>query len=230
MPKHIAIMMDGNGRWAKKRLMPRKFGHRQGGKTLEGICKAAYDLGVEYLTVYAFSTENWKRPKDEVEALINLIKDYLENSIDASIQNNIRVKIIGDRESLDVEFQNLIANMEKATVNCTGLKFQLAINYGGKDEIVRTAKKAATECLKNNIDASKVTEDMFASHMDTVNIPEPELFIRTGGEKRLSNFLMWELAHTELYFTDVLWPDFTKEDLESAIYDFSMRDKIHKAE
>ncbi|MCT4509569.1 MAG: undecaprenyl diphosphate synthase family protein [Tepidibacter sp.] len=154
--KHIAIMMDGNGRWAKRKFMPRTFGHRQGIKTLENICKDTYDLGVEYLTIYAFSTENWSRPKDE---------------------------------------------------------------------IIRTTKKIALKCLNNKLDVSRINEDLFASYMDTCDIPEPDLFIRTGGEKRLSNFLLWEMAYTELYFVDVLWPDFKKDDLEKAIYDFSKRDR-----
>ncbi|AGK97696.1 isoprenyl transferase [Clostridium pasteurianum] len=225
IPKHIAIMMDGNGRWAKKRFMPRTFGHRQGSKTLENICKDTYDLGVEYLTVYAFSTENWSRPKDEVEGLMNLLKEYLNKIVKMSINNNMQVKIIGNVKKLDNEFQSLINNLEKATANCTGLKFQLALNYGGKDEIIRTTKKIALECLNNKIDVSIINEDLFASHLDTTDIPEPDLFIRTGGEKRLSNFLLWEMAYTELYFTDVLWPDFKKDDLGKAIYDFSKRDR-----
>jgi len=225
IPKHIAIMMDGNGRWAKKRFMPRTFGHRQGAKTLENICKDTYDLGVEYLTVYAFSTENWRRPKNEVEGLMTLLKEYLNKIVKMSISNNMQVKIIGNVKNLDNEFQSLINNLEKATANCTGLKLQLALNYGGKDEIIRATKEIALECLNNKIDVSIINEDLFASHMDTTDIPEPDLFIRTGGEKRLSNFLLWEMAYTELYFTDVLWPDFKKDDLEKAIYDFSKRDR-----
>lgn len=225
IPKHIAIMMDGNGRWAKKRFMPRTFGHRQGAKTLESICKDTYDLGVEYLTVYAFSTENWSRPKDEVEGLMTLLKEYLNKIVKMSINNNMQVKIIGNVKNLDNEFESLINNLEKATANCTGLKLQLALNYGGKDEIIRTTQKIVLECLNNKIDASVINEDLFASHMDTSDIPEPDLFIRTGGEKRLSNFLLWEMAYTELYFTDVLWPDFKKDDLKKAIYDFSKRDR-----
>lgn len=225
IPKHIAIMMDGNGRWAKKRFMPRTFGHRQGAKTLKNICKDTYDLGVEYLTVYTFSTENWRRPKDEVDGLMTLLKEYLNKIVKMSISNNMRVKIIGNVKNLDDEFQSLINNLEKATENCTGLKLQLALNYGGKDEIIRATKKIALECLNNKIDVSIINEELFASHMDTIDIPEPDLFIRTGGEKRLSNFLLWEMSYTELYFTDVLWPDFKKDDLEKAIYDFSKRDR-----
>lgn len=225
VPRHIAIMMDGNGRWAQSKLMPRKFGHIQGSKTLEKIYKDVYDLGVEYLTVYAFSTENWNRPKDEVEGIINLLKEYLDKSIETSVNSNMRIKIIGNVKSLDDKIQNSIRNLEKATANCTGLKFQLALNYGGKDEIIRATQKIAFECLNNQIDVLKIDEDMFASYMDTKDIPEPDLFIRTGGEKRLSNFLLWEMAYTELYFTDVLWPDFSKVELEKAIYDFSIRDR-----
>lgn len=225
IPKHIAIMMDGNGRWAKKKFMPRKFGHRQGGKTLEKLYKHVYDLGVEYLTVYAFSTENWNRPKEEIAELMILLKEYLDNNIEKSVKNNMRVKIIGNVKKLDADIQSSINNLEKATANCTGLKFQLALNYGGKDEIIRTTKKIISGCLNSHIDVSKIDEELFASYMDTNDIPEPDLFIRTGGEKRLSNFLLWEMAYTELYFTDVLWPDFSKDDLEKAIYDFSKRDR-----
>lgn len=225
VPRHIAIMMDGNGRWAKNKLMPRKFGHIQGSKTLEKIHKDVYDLGVEYLTVYAFSTENWNRPKDEVEGIINLLKQYLDKSIETSVNSNMRVKIIGNVKSLEDKIQNSIRNLEKATANCTGLKFQLALNYGGKDEIIRATQKIAFECLNNRIEVSKIDEDMFAAYMDTKDIPKPDLFIRTGGEKRLSNFLLWEMAYTELYFTDVLWPDFSKVDLEKAINDYSIRDR-----
>ncbi|WP_234123640.1 isoprenyl transferase [Clostridium hydrogenum] len=226
IPKHIAIMMDGNGRWAKKKFMPRTFGHMQGSKTLENICKAASDLGVEYLTVYAFSTENWKRPKDEVEGLMNLLKKYLSEYVEISVNNNMRVKIIGNMEKMDDEFQGLVNNLEKATANCTGLKFQIAINYGGKDEIIRATKKIALEYFNKDIDISKINEELFDTYMDTADIPEPELFIRTGGERRLSNFLLWEMAHTEMYFTDVLWPDFKKEDFEKAIFKYSKRDKV----
>jgi undecaprenyl diphosphate synthase len=225
VPRHIAIMMDGNGRWAKRKLMPRNLGHRQGGKTLENICKSTYELGVEYLTAFVFSTENWKRPKDEVEGLMNLLKEYLDISIESSVRNNMRVKIIGDVKKLDNEFHKSISNLEKATANCTGLKLQLALNYGGKDEIIRTTQKITLECLNYNLDVSKINENIFASYMDTNDIPEPDLFIRTGGEKRLSNFMLWEMAYTELYFTDILWPDFNKDELEKAIADFSIRNR-----
>jgi len=156
--------------------MPRTFGHRQGAKTLENICKDTYDLGVEYLTVYAFSTENWRRPKNEVEGLMTLLKEYLNKIVKMSISNNMQVKIIGNVKNLDNEFQSLINNLEKATANCTGLKLQLALNYGGKDEIIRATKKIALECLNNKIDVSIINEDLFASRMDTSDIPEPDLF------------------------------------------------------
>lgn len=227
IPKHIAIMMDGNGRWAKKKFMPRTFGHIQGGKTLESTCKTANDLGVEYLTVYAFSTENWKRSKDEVEGLLNLLKKYLSGYVEISLRNNMRVKIIGNMEKMDDEFQSLASNLENVTANCTGLKFQIAINYGGKDEIIRATKKMALEYFNKDIDISKINEELFDKYMDTADIPEPDLFIRTGGERRLSNFLLWELAHTEMYFTDVLWPDFKKEDLEKAIFEYSKSCKVY---
>lgn len=159
IPRHIAIMMDGNGRWAKKRFMPRKFGHRQGSKTLESICRDAYNLGIEYLTVYAFSTENWNRPKDEVDGLMKLLKEYLNNYVESSVKNNMRVKIIGNVDKLDDEFQNLINNLEKSTADCTGLKFQLAINYGGKDEIIRATQKIALDCLNDKLEVSSINQE-----------------------------------------------------------------------
>ena len=229
IPKHIAIMMDGNGRWARKRLFPRSVGHRQGGKTLEKIYKNVYEMGVEYLTAYAFSTENWKRPQEEVDELMNLLKEYLDGSVETSVKSNMRVKIIGNINKLDRDIQLSINNLERTTANCTGLKFQLAINYGGKDEIIRAAQKSALDCMNNHLSVTDINENMFHSFMDTKDIPDPDLFIRTGGEKRLSNFLLWEMAYTEIYFTDTLWPDFNRQDLEKAIRDFSLRERRYGA-
>ncbi|MDF2989394.1 MAG: undecaprenyl diphosphate synthase [Eubacterium sp.] len=220
-PKHIAIMMDGNGRWAKRRMMPRKMGHVEGGKVLETICESTNKLGIKYLTVYAFSTENWSRPKDEVDGIMKLFRKYLTDSINISVENDIRVRIIGNRDGLEKDIVNKIENLEEATKQCNGLNFQLAVNYGGKDEIVRAVNKILqTKEHKDNISVNE-----FSSYLDTWGIPEPDLFIRTGGEKRLSNFMLWEMAYTEFYFTDILWPDFNEVELKKAIENFSKRER-----
>ncbi|KRU31523.1 isoprenyl transferase [Clostridium botulinum] len=221
IPKHVAIMMDGNGRWAKKRLMPRKMGHIEGSKRLEDTCESSYKFGIKYLTVYAFSTENWNRPKDEVQGIMNLFRKYLVNKIDKCIQNNMRVRVIGNRNGLDTDILQAIENIEEATKKCSGLNFQIAVNYGGKDEIIRAVNKILL--FKKHL--SSITEDEFSSYLDTWDIPEPDLFIRTGGDKRLSNFLLWEMAYTEFYFTDVLWPDFNEEELKNALNAFAKRER-----
>ena len=221
VPKHVAIMMDGNGRWAKRRLLPRKMGHAEGGKVLEKICEASYQLGIEYLTVYAFSTENWDRPKDEVEGIMNLFRKYLSSNIDKSIKNNISVRIIGNRNRLDFDIIDKIEKIEEATKNCDGLKLQIAVNYGGKDEIVR----AVNRILSSSERKSNISEDEFSLYLDTWDIPEPDLFIRTGGDKRLSNFMLWEMAYTEFYFTNILWPDFNGEELKRAVDNFCERER-----
>ncbi len=221
VPKHVAIMMDGNGRWAKRRMLPRKMGHVEGGKVLEKICESAYKYGIKYLTIYAFSTENWDRPKDEVEGIMNLFRKYLADSIERSVNNNMRVRIIGNRMGLDDDILQVIEKLEKATKQCDGLNFQLAVNYGGKDEIVRAVNKIL---LSNELKKS-ISIDEFSSYLDTGEIPEPDLFIRTGGEKRLSNFMLWQMAYTEFYFTDVYWPDFTEDELIKAINKYAERDR-----
>ncbi|MDF2542412.1 MAG: undecaprenyl diphosphate synthase [Herbinix sp.] len=221
IPKHVAIMMDGNGRWAKRKLLPRKMGHIEGGKVLEMICASSYKLGIKYLTVYAFSTENWNRPRDEVDGIMHLFRKYLTDSIEQSVKNDMRVRVIGNREGFDKDLVNEIDKLEEATRNCKGLNFQLAVNYGGKDEIVRAVNKILL--LKDR--KSVISTDDFSSYLDTWEIPEPDLFIRTGGEKRLSNFMLWEMAYTEFYFTDILWPDFNEVELIKAIEDFTMRER-----
>lgn len=221
IPKHVAIMMDGNGRWAKKRLMPRKMGHIEGSKRLENTCESSYKFGIKYLTIYAFSTENWNRPKDEVQGIMNLFRKYLVNKINKCIQNNMRVRVIGNRNGLDTDIFQAIENIEEATKKCSGLNLQIAVNYGGKDEIIRAVNKILL--FKEHL--SSITEDEFSSYLDTWDIPEPDLFIRTGGDKRLSNFLLWEMAYTEFYFTDVLWPDFNEEELKNALNAFAKRER-----
>jgi undecaprenyl diphosphate synthase len=223
IPNHVAIILDGNGRWAKKRMMPRNYGHTQGSKVVEKICEDAYKMGIQYLTVYAFSTENWTRPKDEVDALMKLLKTYLDTSIKTSMKNNMRVRVIGDRSKLNDDIVKSINDMEEASKDNTGLKFQVAINYGGRDEIVRAAKAMAMDIKENKTDIDHIDENAFRYYLDTRDIPDPDLLIRTSGEQRLSNFLLWQLAYTEFYITDVLWPDFNKKELMKAVEYYSGR-------
>ncbi|MDD7520594.1 MAG: isoprenyl transferase [Lachnospiraceae bacterium] len=225
VPKHVAIILDGNGRWAKKRFLPRNAGHAQGSKTVEQICEDAHDLGIKYLTVYAFSTENWKRPKDEVDALMKLLNKYLKNCIERSTKNNMRVRVIGDITPLADDIKEKIVKLEEVSKNNTGLNFQVALNYGGRDEIIRAIKKCAGDCADGLIKPDDITEELFSERLDTSDIPDPDLLIRTSGEQRLSNFLLWQLAYTEFYFTDVLWPDFNKKELQKAIDYYASRDR-----
>jgi undecaprenyl diphosphate synthase len=223
VPQHIAIILDGNGRWATKKHMPRNYGHAQGSKTVEQICEAAYKMGVKYLTVYAFSTENWSRPEDEVAALMNLLRSYMKDCLKISTKNNMRVRIIGDCSRLDCDLQESIATLQEASKNNTGLNFQVAINYGGRDEIVRAVRKIITQIDCGIISKEQIDEELIQDNLDTVGIPDPDLLIRTAGEQRVSNFLTWQLSYTEFYVTDVLWPDFNKEDLQKAIEFYNSR-------
>lgn len=225
IPQHIAIIMDGNGRWAKKRMLPRNAGHVQGSKIVEEICKAANDFGVKYLTLYAFSTENWSRPESEVSALMKLLNSYLSDCLLKAKRNNMRVRVIGDISVLEESMQKKIEELEEVSKDYTGLNLQVAINYGGRDEIVRTSRKLAQACLDGDLKPEDITEKIFAGQMDTCDIPDPELMIRTGGEERLSNYLLWQLAYAEFYFTPVLWPDFNKAELERAIKYFQGVDR-----
>lgn len=224
-PNHVAIILDGNGRWAKKRLLPRKAGHVAGSKTVEQICEDAYNMGINYLTVYAFSTENWKRSKDEVDALMRLLRQYLKDCIKRSTKNNMCVKVLGDITPLDEDMKQSIRKLEEATKDNTGLHFQVALNYGSRDEMIRGIKKVCTEVQEGSIQLSDIDEDMFSGYLDTRGIPDPDLLIRTSGEERLSNFLLWQLAYTEFYFTDVLWPDFDKKELQRALDYYSKRNR-----
>ena len=217
IPKHVAIILDGNGRWAKKRNMPRNYGHVQGSKTVEQIIEDAYKMGIEYVTVYAFSTENWKRSKEEVDALMKLLGKYLIDCIERSTKNNMQVRVIGDKTGLDKSLVTRINELEEATKEATGLKFTIAINYGGRDEIRRAVADIAKDVAEQKLKPEDVTEALIDSRLDTAGLPDPDLLIRTSGEERLSNFLPWQLAYTEFYFTDVLWPDFNKDDLLTAI-------------
>ena len=225
IPQHVAIIMDGNGRWAKSKGMPRTYGHIEGAKTVEKICEDAWNMGIKYLTVYAFSTENWRRPKDEVEAVMKLLRNYMKNCLKRAEKNDMVVRVIGDKSGLDDDIREKIEELEKATANNQGLNFQIAINYGSRDEIVRSIRKVMEDVKVGKIEPEQMDEAMFDSYLDTAGIPSPDLLIRTSGEERLSNFLMWQLAYTEFYFTDVPWPAFSKEELQKAVEKYNGRDR-----
>ena len=214
IPVHVAIIMDGNGRWAKKRGLPRTAGHAQGARVVEQILEDADHMGIRYLTVYAFSTENWSRPDSEVKALMNLLRTYMKTSLAKCARNNVRIRVIGDKSRLDSDLQASIANLEKETASNTGIGFQIAINYGSRDEIVRAVRKAAQKVKDSGLNPEDITEAMISDELDTAGIPDPDLLIRTGGEQRISNFLLWQTAYSELYFCDAAWPDFNKAELE----------------
>lgn len=225
IPLHVAVIMDGNGRWAKRRGMPRTYGHSKGADRVMELCEDADALGIRYLTVYAFSTENWKRPENEVSALMILFRKYLRICHQKAIVNHIRVRVIGEKSALDSDLQQSVRAMEEDTRENTGLQFQIAINYGSRDEILRAVRRLMEDCREGKADPAKLDEERFSSCLDTAGIPDPDLLIRTGGEQRLSNFLMWQHAYSEFYFTDTLWPDFGKADLVEAIRDYTGRDR-----
>lgn len=225
IPRHVAIILDGNGRWAKKHGMPRNYGHTQGAKNVETICREAWDMGIKYLTVYAFSTENWARPKDEVNALMKLLRNYMKNCIKTAEKNHMRIRVIGDKSKLDADIQESIQRLEESSKGQDGLNFQIAINYGSRDEMLRGMKQMLADYKADKFTLEELDEQRFESYLDTKDIPAPDLLIRTSGEQRLSNYLLWQLAYSELYFTDVAWPDFTKKELEKAILDYNNRDR-----
>ena len=225
IPKHVAIILDGNGRWAKAKGMPRTYGHIQGAKTVEEICEVAYNMGIEYLTVYAFSTENWNRPKEEVDALMKLLRNYMKNCLKRANQNNMCVRVIGEKSRLDDDIRKSIEELENATKNNTGLHFTIAINYGGRDELVRATRKIAEKVAAGEVRSEEITESMLNDNLDTAGYPDPDLMIRTCDELRISNFLLWQLAYTEFYITPVAWPDFSKEELEKAVEAYNRRDR-----
>ena len=224
VPNHIAIILDGNGRWAKKRGMPRSFCHVKGCENLEDICEVAKELGVKYLTVYAFSTENWKRSKEEVDGLMKLFRNYLKKCIKISQKNNMRVKVIGDITAFDSDIQESIKKLEDFSKDFTDLHFQIALNYGSRDEITRAVNRMLEDQKAGKLE-TPVSEDTISDYLDTAGIPDPDLMIRTSGELRLSNYLLWQLAYSEFYFTDVPWPDFKKEELIKAIEKYNERDR-----
>lgn len=225
IPQHVAIILDGNGRWAKNKGMPRNYGHTVGAKNVETVCKAANDMGIRYLTLYAFSTENWNRPENEVSALMKLLESYLKNCIKTADKNNMRVRVIGDSTRLSEKFQNQIIELEEASAKNNGLNLQIAINYGSRDEMLRAMRALYKDIAAGTKSEADITEETFAQYLDTADIPDPDLLIRTSGEQRLSNYLLWQLAYSEFYFTDVPWPDFGKKELEKAVEAYNKRDR-----
>ncbi|MCM1325935.1 MAG: isoprenyl transferase [Bacteroidales bacterium] len=225
IPNHVAIILDGNGRWAKAKGMPRNYGHVQGAKTVETICEEAYKMGIRYLTVYAFSTENWSRPQDEVDALMKLLRSYMKNCLKTAEKNRMCVRVLGEKSRLDEDIRLRIAELEEATKNNDGLHFQIAINYGSRDELLRSMRSIAGKVQKGELAPEDIGEDSIEKELDTAGIPDPDLLIRTCNEQRISNFLLWQLAYTELYFTPVAWPDFTKEELIKAVEAYNERER-----
>ena len=224
LPKHIGIIMDGNGRWAKKRKLPRTAGHAVGAKTFKSIARYCNKIGIEYLTVYAFSTENWKRPKDEVDAIMKLLKDYLVDAKNFK-DENIKVKFIGDLSPLSDDLKQLIKESEEGSADATGLNLNIALNYGGRDEIVYAAKKIAKKVKEGIISPDEIDEKMISGNIYTASQPNPDIIIRPSGEYRISNFLIWQSAYSEFWYSDVLWPDFKPKDLDRAIIDFQQRNR-----
>lgn len=225
IPQHIAIILDGNGRWAKKRGMPRNYGHLQGAKNVEQICQDAYDLGVKYLTVYAFSTENWKRTTEEVNGIMNILRQYLKSFKTHVKRDKLTVRVIGDRTRLAPDINELIDELWEMSKDHNGLTLTIALNYGSRDEITRAMKSIASEVQENIINVDQITEDYISSKLDTYYMPDPDLMIRTSGEVRLSNYMLWQLAYSEFYFVDVAWPDFDKTELIKAIMYYNERDR-----
>lgn len=225
IPRHVAIILDGNGRWAKAKGMPRSYGHMKGCANLESICDDVKELGIRYLTVYAFSTENWKRSRDEVEGLMKLFRSYLKRCIKISDRNKMRVKVIGDISGFDPDIQESIHILEEHSKDYTELYFQIALNYGSRDEILRSVRKIAREAADGTLSPDEIDETVFERYLDTAGVPDPDLLIRTSGELRLSNFLLWQLAYSEFYFTEVPWPAFDRQELEKALEVYQMRDR-----
>lgn len=225
VPRHVAIILDGNGRWAKKRLLPRNAGHAAGSKNVEKICSAAWNMGIEYVTMYAFSTENWSRPKEEVDALMKLLYSYLKDCLKTSKKNNMQVRVIGDVTGLAQDIQEQIKELEEFSAQNTGLHFQVALNYGSRDEMLRAVRKMGQDIRSGVLDPASIGEKTISDYLDTKGIPDPDLMIRTSGEQRLSNYLLWQMAYTEFYFTDVLWPDFDKNELQKAVEYYKQRNR-----
>lgn len=224
-PRHVAVIMDGNGRWAKARLLPRIAGHKRGADAVRRIVEAAWEFGVEYLTLYAFSSENWKRPEEEVGGLMSLLRIYLRSELDELDRNGVRVRVIGDRRRLPPDICRMIAEAEARTIGNSRLTLILAVSYGGQGEIVQAARRLAEDVAAGRLRPEDIDESRFASCLETAGIPDPDLVIRTSGEQRLSNFLLWQAAYAELVFTDTLWPDFGREEFAAALREFQARDR-----
>ena len=225
VPEHVGIILDGNGRWAKKRLMPRNFGHVQGSKVLEQICEDADEIGIKYLTVYVFSTENWKRSEAEVSGLMTILRGYLKDCIKRAARNNMKVRILGRRDRLDADIIKSIEELEEASKNNTGLVFQVALNYGARDEMIRAMRRMTADIIENNQSPECIDEELFSSYLDTAGTPDPDLIIRTSGEQRISNFLLWQCAYSEFDFPEILWPDFNKNRLIEAVKRYNSKDR-----
>ncbi|MBQ6844630.1 MAG: isoprenyl transferase [Agathobacter sp.] len=225
IPQHVAIILDGNGRWAKSKGLPRNAGHTAGAKNVETICEEAYRMGIKYLTLYAFSTENWSRPDSEVEALMKLLENYLKNCLKTADKNNIRVRVIGEIGRLSEKFQDRIRELEEVSSVNTGLNLTIAINYGSRDEMIRAMKQMVVDHDAGKLAIEDITPECFSGYLDTKDLPDPDLMIRTSGEQRLSNYLLWQLAYSEFYFAQVPWPDFDKKELELAVEAYNKRDR-----
>ena len=224
IPRHIAIILDGNGRWAKKRGLPRTAGHAVGSENFRKIATYCKNIGVDYLTVYAFSTENWKRPEDEVKTIMRLLGRYLQEAIDTMERDQIRMRVFGDVEGLPQELRELVAKTDEISRRYEGFQANICLNYGGRAEILNAAKRYARDLAAGKADES-LSEEQFGNYLYSAGIPDPDLMIRPGGEQRISNFLLWQCAYAEFYFTDVLWPDFTPEELDKAIAAYQKRDR-----
>lgn len=225
IPRHVAIIMDGNGRWAQKKGLPRTFGHRAGAETLRDIVKAASNIGIQVLTAYAFSTENWRRPADEVSLLMSLLTEYLDNEVSELNKSNVRIRFIGDIEGLSQSLQLKIEKAQTLTTHNTGLVLNLAVNYGGRAELTRAVKIISEKVLKNEVNLEDIDESTIEQCLYTSNLPAPDLLIRPSGDFRISNFLLWQMAYTEFWFTETNWPDFKSDDLVQAIYDYQQRER-----
>lgn len=225
IPQHVAIILDGNGRWAKSKGMPRNYGHKAGAKNVEKICDCAGHMGIKYLTVYAFSTENWGRPQPEVDELMRLLGSYMKTCLKTAKKNNMRVRVLGDLSRLSPKLQEQILELERVSRAYDGFNFQIALNYGSRDEMLRAMKKMYTDIKTGKLSEHAVTEEVFSGYLDTADLPDPDLLIRTSGEQRLSNYLLWQLAYSEFYFTDTPWPDFDEAELKKAIAAYQNRER-----
>ena len=225
LPRHVAIIMDGNGRWAQKKGLPRTLGHRAGAETLREIVKTASEMGIQVLTAYAFSTENWRRPADEVSLLMSLLSDYLDNELAELAENNVQVRFIGDTGDLALSLQKKVEKAQALTAHNTGLILNLAVNYGGRAELTRAVKIISEKVLRRELDPEQINETIIEEHLYTANLPAPDLLIRPSGDFRISNFLLWQMAYTEFWFTEIHWPDFKSEHLLQAVRDYQQRDR-----